>query len=260
MNGDASTAAPPLGMYPTCPTCPYNQHGVDAVHGARADGGEGGKAEWMPDEKLRPRQRLFIAHYLECLNATEAARRAGYKDGPWLRHFAQKLTTKVHIREAIREGLDAMTMSAAEILARIAAVARGNIGDFLEIDASGHARINVAKAKELGQLGLIKRLVVDANGRPEIELHNALDALAHLARVFSLFAGKQIHTPTVEDSERIVVQRAMMQNVMANPDLAELMIKMAERLGLPDVLSTPPIPPHDTYPTYSSKPTDEVRK
>ena len=170
------------------------------------------------------RHELFIIHYLECLNATEAARRAGYKDGPWLRHFAQKLTTKSHIRGGIRVGMDAMMMSAEEVLSRISDIARGCIADFLEIDGEGHSRIDLAKARKLHKLGLIKRLSFDRQGRPEIELYSGLDALAHLAKAHSLFDRKGVGTEQASPPE---VRRLAMRD----PETVALLVKVADRIS-----------------------------
>lgn len=81
---------------------------------------------------LRPKQRVFVAAYLDCLNATEAARRAKYAypnvEGP-------KNLVKPSIQAAITAGMALQAMPAEEVLARLAAQARGDMGDFLRVDA-----------------------------------------------------------------------------------------------------------------------------
>jgi hypothetical protein len=214
---------PAYGTYSMCAKCPYKLSGDGAVHGVRTIGGGGGNVE-----RMTPRQRIFIAHYLQCLNATEAARRAGYKDGPWLRHFAHKLTTKSHIRAAIDEGLAAACMTPAEVIARIEAIARGSMGDFLDIDESGYPRWNFAKAKERGALGNLKTIRYDANGKPAIELYDRLEALGLLAKIFGLTADKHVIAVVEnQDAERC---RKFMRRAMADPVAHGLMMQLGERL------------------------------
>ena len=51
-------------------------------------------------DNLTPKQRCFVDEYLIDLDATNAARRAGYK-GRWVKTAARDLMALAHVREAI---------------------------------------------------------------------------------------------------------------------------------------------------------------
>lgn len=74
--------------------------------------------------RLTDKRRAFIGHYLQCFNATEAARRAEYahpnKKGPELIHIPV-------IRDEIEKRMDEIAMQAEEVLARLGAMARGEL-------------------------------------------------------------------------------------------------------------------------------------
>lgn len=79
----------------------------------------GGKAR----PKLTPREARFVAEYLDprCLTAAEAARRAGYKDGPGLREQASRLLTRADVRQAVDAELSRRQQQARERAARLIA-------------------------------------------------------------------------------------------------------------------------------------------
>lgn len=55
--------------------------------------------------KLNPRQKNFVIHYLQTLNATKAAKLAGYSEKT-ARIQGSKNLTKTNISEAINQGLE----------------------------------------------------------------------------------------------------------------------------------------------------------
>ena len=81
--------------------------------------------------KLTTKRIAFVEHYLSCWNATEAARRAGYSER-WLHTNASKLLQDTRIQELIKERLTDVTMSADEVLQRLAQKARGDDRDTLK--------------------------------------------------------------------------------------------------------------------------------
>lgn len=150
-------------------------------------------------EKLTYKQRAFLEAYLECWNASEAARRAGYNGksnvaGP-------QLLANLSIRQAIRERLNGMQMSANEVLNRLSEHARGDMGDFLDIGPMGFT-IDLDSAKKRGLTHLIKKVKlrtqtsVSKDGTEvethdmEIELYSAQEALALLGKAHGLFKDK----------------------------------------------------------------------
>lgn len=125
--------------------------------------------------KLTPKQKAFADYYIETGNATEAARKAGYK-GKNLNRIASenlsKLDIKNYIAEKMKELEDQRIAKADEVLKYLTRVIRGeeteqvvvteNIGDFMSearvINKELSAKDKI-KAAEL--LGKRYRLFVD---------------------------------------------------------------------------------------------------
>lgn len=105
-------------------------------------------------------QQLFVEHYLQCFNATEAAKRAGYSERSATEQGYENLR-KPHIARAIQERFASVAMETDEALARISSQARGiaptrvrkrKVGDeveVIELYDSNKALDQVAKARKL---------------------------------------------------------------------------------------------------------------
>ena len=133
---------------------------------------------------LTNKQRVFVEEYLKCWNATEAARRAGYKH-PNVR--GPENVVKRSIQAKIAERLAEKAMDADEVLARLGDQARGDLGDFLDLDDKG-VRINLGKSP--GKTHLIKKVRETEHGLA-IELYDAQSALEKLGRALGLFVDRK---------------------------------------------------------------------
>ena len=109
------------------------------------------------DNKLTPKQRAFADYYIETGNATEAARRAGYKK-PNVQgsQNLEKLSIKSYIEERVKASDEKRIAKGEEVLEYITKVMRGEEKDQFGLDASLQDR---TKAAEL--LGKRYRLFVD---------------------------------------------------------------------------------------------------
>lgn len=146
---------------------------------------------------LTKKQRVFIEEYLQCWNATEAARRAGYAERS-ARVTASRLLTKDNIQEEIQKRIDEMAMSADEVLIRLGDMARGDFGDFMDIESMSF-NLALQKAKEQGKTHLIKKVKQrttitqkkdgdeEENHWIELELHDSQSALDKLARIRGMY-------------------------------------------------------------------------
>lgn len=132
--------------------------------------------------KLTNKRRIFVEEYLKCWNATEAARRAGYKfpnrQGPRLLSF-------VGIKEKINQRLKEKVMSADEVLLRLAEQARADISEFVGIRGA----IDWIAVQEKGHL--IKKIIHRQGQHSSIELYDAQAALALLARHHGLLTDRR---------------------------------------------------------------------
>lgn len=146
---------------------------------------------------MNKKQRVFVEEYLQCWNATEAARRAGYaypnKQGP-------RLLVNVGISDAIKKRISEKAMSADEVLIRLAEQARGIPNEYRE-QATG--QINIKQLIEDGLGHLIKKDYHNQQGRV-LEFFDAQRALELLGKHHKLFTekhditsgGKRLGEPT----------------------------------------------------------------
>ena len=161
------------------------------------------------------RQKVFIEHYLQTWNASEAARRAGYTGDAKV--IGSRLLTYVHVKDAITQRMKETAMKTDEVLSRLADVARVNMGDFVEVhdkveelpvnpvDPSAGTmmvhfqefEINWDAVKNRGHM--IKKLTMTRAG-PVIELHDGLAALVKIG-----------------EAERLFVQRTSLENPDGSP-------------------------------------------
>ncbi|MDM0609472.1 terminase small subunit [Clostridium perfringens] len=111
----------------------------------------------MENKKLTPKQKAFADYYIELGNATEAARRAGYKK-PNVQgsQNLEKLSIKSYIDERINALDETRIAKGEEVLEYLTKVMRGKEKDQFGLDASLQDR---TKAAEL--LGKRYRLFVD---------------------------------------------------------------------------------------------------
>ncbi|MDU7068829.1 MAG: terminase small subunit [Clostridium perfringens] len=111
----------------------------------------------MDNKKLTPKQKAFADYYIELGNATEAARRAGYKK-PNVQgsQNLEKLSIKSYIDERINVLDETRIAKGEEVLEYLTKVMRGEEKDQFGLDASLQDR---TKAAEL--LGKRYRLFTD---------------------------------------------------------------------------------------------------
>lgn len=156
------------------------------------------------------RQKVFIEEYVRDFNATRAAKAAGYSERS-AASIGQENLIKPEIFAEIQRRIKEKTMGADEVLLRLADQARGDMGDFFDVEADGRVVFSLAKAKERNVTHLIKKLKTHTTTRVcsvpsvsmetvegeetvetvtvdvEIELHDAQAALVHIGRHHKLF-------------------------------------------------------------------------
>ena len=139
--------------------------------------------------RLTNKQRVFVEEYLVCWNATEAARRAGYRNPEVMGCRLKKVK---EVGELIEVRIADKAMSADEVLLRLGEHARGNLGDFIRVnEVTGEAYIDLAAAKAAGKLHLLRSYQGPSDkSAAKIELYDAQAALVHLGRHHSLFVDR----------------------------------------------------------------------
>ena len=152
--------------------------------------------------KLTDKQKAFINHYLICLNATEAAKRAGYKGSyDTLRSIGSENLTKPNIREVLGKRMSKLEMSAEETVKRISDIAAGDMLKY--IDSQGNLDLQAMRDDDAGRLlkkyKKTKRIIPRKDNEPieveriEIELYGADAALDKLMRYYGKYNDKVVH-------------------------------------------------------------------
>jgi phage terminase small subunit len=140
---------------------------------------------------LSTREQVFVEEYLICWNATEAARRAGYKNP---NKIGPRKLVEVGIKAAVAVRISELKATADETLLRLASHSRGSIEDFMAGDS-----VSLDKARALGKMHLAKKVRVTTTtvSKPsgediethyvELELYDAQAATVQLARILGQF-------------------------------------------------------------------------
>lgn len=133
--------------------------------------------------QVEDKRAAWVDYYLQSFNASDASRKVGAVSSN-AADYGWKMMNDPWVKEEIRKRLADLHISADEALKRLADIARGDIGAFLDIDQSGFA-IDLSRAKD--KTPLLKRVKVRTNRQgettEEIELYSALDALDKFLRV-----------------------------------------------------------------------------
>lgn len=153
----------------------------------------------MPERPLNPRQKTFVAEYLIDLNATQAARRAGYRSKR-AQKTGSRLLQRRDVRSAIAEAqaqrLAKLDMDADAVLTELARIARASVLDYMRVGEDGEPIIDLSRLNP-DNAAAIANVTVDrfkgADGadksqirRVKISFHNKVAALHELARHFGL--------------------------------------------------------------------------
>ena len=149
---------------------------------------------------LTNKQRVFVEEYLRDFNATQAAIRTGYSP-----HTANeqgcRLLANANIKNAVEARIAERRMSADEVLDKLSDIARGDMGDFLDIGSMGFS-IDLNKAQEAGKLHLIKKVkmrttttlakdgVETETHDIDLELYDKVSVLEKMGRHHKLFTDK----------------------------------------------------------------------
>lgn len=168
-----------------------------------------------PVKKLNAKQTVFVNEYLKCWNAAESARRAGYSVRT-AREIGRENLTKPNIRAEITARLDEVHMSADEALKLMADMARGDMGEFLDVSGMGF-NLDLQDAKSRGLTKLIRKVkqkttIFSAKKESdedrevhelEIELYDAQAAARDVLKIHGKFIDRQDIT---SGGEKIVVK------------------------------------------------------
>lgn len=140
------------------------------------------------NDRLTNKQRAFIEEYIGGgFNATEAARRAGYKGSDeTLAVMGCENIRKPKIAVKVEERINELAMTAGEVLLRLKEHARGDWSEYL--DETGNLKIKKLIADGKGHL--IKGMKQTQWGRV-IEFYDSQAALVHIGKAHGIFVDRK---------------------------------------------------------------------
>lgn len=139
---------------------------------------------------LNNKQEAFVQAYLRTFNATQAAKDAGYSEKTAY-SYGQQLLKNLEIAARVKVELESRAMDAEEVLARLAAQARGDISELID---PATMTLDLKKAQQSGSTHLIKKIrqtIITGDEKQteifEFELYDAQAALVHIGKHLALF-------------------------------------------------------------------------
>ncbi len=157
-------------------------------------------------KRLSEKHQEFVNEYMTCLNET-AAYRSAYPKATYrsAAASASRLLRNVNIQAAVSQRMKERAMGKSEVLARLAAQARGTHYPFIEVDTDGFVYFDFSDPEAQKHLYLIKKIKTKRNrmirGRGEdaqewegewveVELHDSQRALELIGKHHSLFVDR----------------------------------------------------------------------
>lgn len=169
------------------------------------------------NQKFTDKQRAFIANYLRCFNATDAAKRAGYS-ARTANEQGSRLLANASIRAEIDRILNERMMGAQEVLDRMSDIGRADVADLMAVSDRGFS-LDMSAAKALGLTKLIKRVkqkttIYHEKGGDdreetilEVELYDAQSALVTMGKQHGLFTTKvELRDLTAKNDSELVTE------------------------------------------------------
>ena len=143
---------------------------------------------------MTEKQWAFVFNYLETFDSKKAVVAAGYNvfKPRNITVQASALMNHPKIQFWISKFVEFRSLSADQVLARLADIATGSLADFIDVFAeTGQIMFNLRKAEAAGKLHLVKRLRYiksgPGKGGVEIELHDPLRALELIGKHLGMF-------------------------------------------------------------------------
>lgn len=141
---------------------------------------------------LTEKQKRFVAEYLVDLNATKAAKRAGYSEKTAAEQ-ACRLLTNVKVQEAIQKAMEERQyrtgITQDRVLQELADIGFSRTTDFVRIDGCGRVILTPTEDLTEEQQRAIAG-IKDGKFGVELKLHDKIRALELLGQHLGMFTGK----------------------------------------------------------------------
>lgn len=198
-----------------------------------------GKKKTQKTGELTERQKRFVREYLVCLNATEAARRAGYSKRN-AQDAGNSNLNRPHVKAAIQKAMDErakrLEVKADRVLQELAKIAFADIKDFVYFGRDG---VLLKEDSEVDGtvLAEITETVSRAGLRTHVKLHDKLKALDLLGRHLKLFTER--HEVTGKDGGPIESVVTHKYAGLSDDELEKLIAEKAAKLAESGEAGTP---------------------
>ena len=160
----------------------------------------------IPVDGLTERETVFVADYLtNGLNARRATIRAGYghengkpRSSMSVQRHTFILMNRKGVRLAIQEGLRLIAGEKQDWLARLAQIARGDLGDVYAVTDRGDGAFTIMEKTACAGISNIIKSVKDTKFGTEITLHDPLAAIDRLLKAQEVQANQQLLQYAIE--------------------------------------------------------------
>ena len=154
----------------------------------------------MSVAKLTEKQKRFVQEYLVDLNATAAAKRAGYKDPNIGRQLIAKNNVSAEIQKRQVKLQNKLKITQERVLSELAAIAFANGTDFATVNANGLINIKATSQVPKEKLPAVASIKYSRVTGVEIKLHDKVRALEMLGKHLGLFDNRSTQPETEENN------------------------------------------------------------
>lgn len=136
---------------------------------------------------MNEQRRRFCDAYLRHMNASKAAREAGYSD-QWATDTGSKLLREPEVKAYLDEHFKAESMGAMEVIRRLTDIARLDLSEIIRDDGT----IDIGTMKALGLDRFVKSIGYDSNGNLKVEFMSPEAALERIGKVHKMFGDSNV--------------------------------------------------------------------
>ena len=164
----------------------------------------------MPIRKngqLTPKERLFVAEYLKCLNATEAAKKAGYSERTAYSIGQENLKKPVIInallsaRNSIEKREEKKLLEAYETEAELDRIVRFNLKDYVDPQTDDAMPVSKLSRDAAACISEFTTIETPLGSQRKLKFFNKLDAIGKKMQRLGLLKESVDHKVTVETYE-----------------------------------------------------------
>lgn len=171
-------------------------------------------------QELSEKAKLFAQYYVIDFNKSNAAEKAGYANVHDANELLRDPRVQAEIKDAKYRASEHVNISVAYVLEKFRRIAESSPLDYFDIGADGRPRLDLTDLTD-EQRDALKSLKFTKEG-PQIETHDKVAALSHLAKFFG------ISTDKIEVTGANGGPVASVNSAMSVKELTEIYSKIAK--------------------------------